>query len=125
MEKELRYELGKLFPGVDIFPASAPIEKKPPFVIYHRDSTLWKKTLDGYFDGGEEINFIVNVFGRSYEQMYRMRSELEGLVRKMPGSYIGENEDLAINDLDLGGIAEIFEPKLGLYRGIVDFTVHI
>ena len=125
MEKELRYELAQLFPGVDIFPASAPMEKKPPFIIYHRDSTVWKKTLDGFFDGGEEINFIVNVFGRNYEQMYKMRSELEGLLRKMLGSYIGENEDLGIKDLNLHGIAEIYEPKLELYRGIVDFTVHI
>ena len=124
MEKALRHELVQLFPGVDIFPASAPLEKKPPFIIYHRDSTVWKKTLDGFF-GGEEINFIINVFGRNYEQMYKMRSELEGLLRKMLGSFIGEDEDVGIKDLTLEGIAEIYEPRLELYRGVVDFTVHI
>ena len=123
MEKALRYELAQIFPGVDIFPATAPVEKKPPFIIYHRESTVWDKTLDGFLQG-EHINFIINVFGKNYAQMYEMRIALESLIRRMFGQYIGEDEDVAVNDISLGGIADIFEPKLGLYRGVVDFTVH-
>lgn len=125
MEKALRSELALLFPGTDIWPATAPLHKKPPFVVYQRDYTVWKKTLDG-FTGREEIGFVINVFGKDHDEMQAMRSKAEGLVRGMLGARIGEGEAaVEVRDVDLNGVAEIFEPKLSLYRGVVDFTAHI
>ncbi|MCL2225647.1 MAG: DUF3168 domain-containing protein [Defluviitaleaceae bacterium] len=124
MERALRYELQQIFPGIRIFPTNAPKDATPPFIIYLRDSTVWDKTLDGFING-EEITYTVNIMGETYEQMVQMREAVENLLREMIKSSIGENEDILVKDLDLNGVAEVFEQQLGLYRGIVDFTVYI
>lgn len=111
-------------PGIRIFPTNAPKDVKGNFIIYYRKSTEWQKDLSGFVKN-QSINYIINVMGESYEEMYNMREAVEGLLRDMISAYIGENDEILVNDVELNNIGEIHEFHLGLYRGIVDFVVFI
>jgi len=124
MERALRYELGQLFPGTRIFPTSAPVDSKAPYLIYLRHSTDWDKSLDGFIEG-EALNYIVNGFAETYDSALDMRESFEELLRRMFKACIGANADVYINDIDLNGVGEVYEDKLKLHRWIVDFTVYI
>ena len=124
MEKQLKYELSVIFPKMKIYPLSAPDDYAPPYIIYHRDSTVWEKTLDGYTKN-ESINYIINVFDRSYDEMLEMREIVEMFLKEMDNSTIGEDNDIYVEEVQLIGVGEIFEKDLKLNRGVVDFICHI
>jgi len=124
MERALRYEFKQVFPNIEMYPTNAPKDAKAPFFIYFRNSTSWDKTLDG-FTKHEEINYIINIFGQTYENMLGIRERVEQILRDMLHSHVGKNEDILIKDLELNDVGEIYEFSLGLYRGIIDFTIYI
>ena len=124
MERALRYELGEILPNVRFFPTNAPKDFKPPYGIYFRDSTVWEKDLNGFVHS-QAISWIINVMDADYENMLRMREKIEQFAKDMIKAHIGENDEVYIADVELNGVAEVFEHSLGLYRGIVDFTVFI
>ena len=124
MEKQLKFELSLLFPKITIYPLSAPDDYVPPYIIYHRDSTFWEKTLDGYTKN-ESINYIINIFSKNYDDMLEMREITESFLKEMESSTIGKDNDIYIEEVVLNAVGEIFENELSLYRGVVDFVCHI
>jgi len=124
MEKALLYELNKQFPNLKTYPTNAPENAKNPYLVYMRTRTDIIKTLDGYIDH-QALSFMFNIMAPKYADMLDLREGIEDMLISFPKTYIGENGDIYVEDLDIENITEQYEHELKVYRGIIDFTIYI
>lgn len=135
MEPALIYELenniDELKPSIDedgneigsIFPTNAPKGVIKPYLVYTRINTKRLKTLEGYTDK-QEISYMFSIMATKYFDMIRIRKKVEELLLSLPGKYIGADNSIFIEDIEINNITEIYEPELKVNRGIIDFTIY-
>ncbi len=125
MEKALRHELIKSIPELNnaIYPTNAPEGVKKPYLVYMRISTQEIKTLDGFTDK-QALTYMFNVMAGKYEDMKRIRDEVEKMLMAFPKTSIGKDSALFVEDVDINNIDEQYEHELKVNRGIIDFTIY-
>jgi len=126
MEKALLYELEQNIPELQgsIYPTNAPENATRPYLVYIRLSTTKVKTLDGYTER-QAITYMFSCMAPKYSDMKNLTNQVEVFLMSLPKTSIGENDEIYVQDIDINNISEIWEPALGVNRGIIDFTIYI
>ena len=125
METALRYELIKVIPELEnqIYPTNAPEGSKGPYLVYTRINTNKIKTLEG-LTGKEYLSFMFSIMATRYSDMVTVRKKVEDLLLSLPKRYIGSDNSIYVEDLDINNITEQYEHELKVNRGIIDFTIY-
>ncbi len=125
METALRYELIKAIPELEnqIYPTNAPEGAEGPYLVYTRINTNKIKTLEG-LTGKEYLSFMFSVMATRYSDMVTARKKVEDLLLSLPKRYIGSDNSIYVEDLDINNITEQYEHELKVNRGIIDFTIY-
>ena len=125
MEQALRYELIQAIPELNnqIYPTNAPEGAEGPYLVYTRINTNKIKTLEG-LTGKEYLSFMFSVMATRYSDMVTARKKVEDLLLSLPKRYIGSDNSIYVEDLDINNITEQYEHELKVNRGIIDFTIY-
>lgn len=125
MEQALRYELIQAIPELNnqIYPTNAPEGAEGPYLVYTRINTNKIKTLEG-LTGKEYLSFMFSVMATRYSDMVTVRKKVEDLLLSLPKRYIGSDNSIYVEDLDINNITEQYEHELKVNRGIIDFTIY-
>ncbi len=125
MEQALRYELIQAIPELNnqIYPTNAPEGAEGPYLVYTRINTNKIKTLEG-LTGKEYLSFMFSVMATRYSDMVTARKKVEDLLLSLPKKYIGSDNSIYVEDLDINNITEQYEHELKVNRGIIDFTIY-
>lgn len=126
MEAALRYELVNQIPELknEIYPTNAPETATKPYLVYARISTDRTKVLEGY-SGNQALSFMFSVMATRYADMKSLTKKVEDFLLSLPRTYIGEDKDIYVQDIEINNIAEQYEHELKVNRGIIDFTIYI
>ena len=126
MEAALVYELKNRIPEFkdEIYPTNASETAERPYLVYARISTKKTKTLEG-FTGNNELSFMFSIMAKRYADMKSLTAKVEDFLLSLPGTYIGEDKDIYVQDLTINNIAEQYEHELKVNRGIIDFTIYV
>ena len=125
MEKALRYGLEQAVPELDgnIYPTNAPEASKRPYLVYARITTRRIKTLNGYTEK-QALSYMFSVMALKYADMKALADKVEAFLIALPGTDIGENSEIHVEDLGINNISETYEFELKVNRGIIDFTIY-
>lgn len=125
MEQALRYELIQAIPELNnqIYPTNAPEGSQGPYLVYARINTNKIKTLEG-LTGKEYLSFMFSIMAARYSDMVTVRKKVEDLLLSLPKRYIGSDNSIYVEDLDINNITEQYEHELKVNRGIIDFTIY-
>ena len=125
IEQALRYELIQAIPELNnqIYPTNAPEGAEGPYLVYTRINTNKIKTLEG-LTGKEYLSFMFSVMATRYSDMVTVRKKVEDLLLSLPKRYIGSDNSIYVEDLDINNITEQYEHELKVNRGIIDFTIY-
>jgi len=126
MEAALRYELESKIPELteEVYPTNAPETASKPYLVYARINTDRTKLLSGYTDD-QALSFMFSCMATRYGDMKSLTNKVEDFLLSLPGTYIGEDKDIYVQDLTINNIAEQYEHELKVNRGIIDFTIYI
>lgn len=126
IEQALRYELEQRIPELvdNIYPTNAPETATKPYLVYYRIKTDKIKTFEGY-SGGEALSFMFSCMAEKYGDMKSLRDKAEAFLISMPGTDIGETQDIHVEDVTINNVTEAWESELKLNRGIIDFTIFV
>lgn len=124
MEKALRYELETRIPELagNIYPTHAPEGATKPYLVYTRITTRKTKTLQGYTNK-QSPSYMFSCMAVKYGDMRSLTKKVEDFLISIPKTSIG-TENIYIEDIDINNIDEAWENKLGVNRGIIDFTIY-
>lgn len=125
MESALRYELVQAIPELkgNIYPTNAPEGAKGPYLVYTRINTRRLKTFEGY-TGNQELSYMFSIMAKRYADMKSMRDKVEQALLSLPKKYIGADNSIFVEDIDINNITEQYEHELKVNRGIIDFTIY-
>lgn len=125
MEVALRSKLVQEIPELvdQIYPTNAPEGSKGPYLVYTRINTNKIKTLEG-LTGKEYLSFMFSIMATRYSDMVTVRKKVEDLLLSLPKRYIGSDNSIYVEDLDINDITEQYEHELQVNRGIIDFTIY-
>ena len=125
MEVALRYELIQAIPELNnqIYPTNAPEGAEGSYLVYTRINTNKIKTLEG-LTGKEYLSFMFSIMATRYSDMVTVRKKVEDLLLSLPKRYIGSDNSIYVEDLDINNITEQYEHELKVNRGIIDFTIY-
>lgn len=125
MEAALRYELIKAIPELkdNIYPTNAPEDSTKPYLVYARINTRRLKTFEGY-TGNQELSYMFSIMAKRYADMKSMRDKVEQVLLSLPKKYIGADNSIFVEDIDINNVTEQYEHELKVNRGIIDFTIY-
>ncbi len=125
MESALRYELIKAIPELkdNIYPTNAPEDSTKPYLVYARINTRRLKTFEGY-TGNQELSYMFSIMAKRYADMKSMRDKVEQALLSLPKKYIGADNSIFVEDIDINNVTEQYEHELKVNRGIIDFTIY-
>ena len=125
IETALRHELVQSIPELEnkIYPTNAPENAKKPYLVYMRTNTRKIKTFEGYTNY-QILSFMFNIMAKKYRDMDTLRDKVEDVLFSLPKRYIGSDNSIYIQDIDINNITEQYEHELKVNRGIIDFTIY-
>jgi len=125
MEKALRHELASQITQLkdSIYPTNAPEGVTKPYLVYARITTRRTKTLEGFTDK-QALSFMFSIMAPKYSDMKSLAKQVEDFLIGIPGTNIGDQDQIYVEDLDINNISEVYEHELGVHRGIIDFTIY-
>lgn len=125
MEKALKYELEQRIPELvgNVYPTNAPETATKPYLVYTRINTDKTKTLEGYTGDGA-LSYMFSCMAVKYGDMKSLTDKVEAFLMALPGTDIGEAQDIHVEDIKINNISEVWEPELKVNRGIIDFTIY-